>query len=154
MPGKMEGNPMRKAVLVAVLTMWLTACGAPANEGGPGAADGGVESRHSAPIPSPYAGKANPVPADQASLDRGKALYTTNCVSCHGDTGMGDGPASPALNPPPAPIAQSSRTMKDDYLFWRISEGGVPFNTSMPPWKSLDEQSRWDLINYIRSLGE
>jgi mono/diheme cytochrome c family protein len=154
MPGRMEGNSVRKAVLLVVLTLYLTACGAPTDKAGSGAGDGGVESRHEAPIPPEYARKTNPIPADQASLERGKALYTTNCVSCHGDTGMGNGPASPALNPPPAPVAQSSQSVKDDYLFWRISEGGVPFNTSMPPWKSLDEQSRWDLINYIRSLGE
>jgi hypothetical protein len=33
--------------------------------------------------------------------------------------------------------------MGDDHLFWRISEGGVPFNTAMPAWKdTLDEQAR------------
>ena len=65
---------------------------------------------------------------------------------------MGDGPVASALNPPPAPLAHSSQTVGDDYLFWRISEGGVPFSTSMPPWKVLDEQARWDLVNYIRAL--
>jgi hypothetical protein len=44
--------------------------------------------------------------------------------------------------------------MGDDYLFWRISEGGAVFNTSMLPWKDvLDEQARWDVINYVRALG-
>jgi mono/diheme cytochrome c family protein len=154
MSGKMKGMFVQKAVLLAVLALSLTACGARTNEAGSGTADGGVESRHEAPIPSEYAGKTNPIPADQASLERGKSLYTTNCASCHGDTGIGDGPASSALNPPPAPIAHSSQGMADDYLFWRISEGGVPFDTSMPSWKSMDEQSRWDLVNYIRSLAE
>jgi hypothetical protein len=23
----------------------------------------------------------------------------------------------------------------------------------MPPWKVLDEQARWDLVNYMRTLG-
>jgi hypothetical protein len=46
--------------------------------------------------------------------------------------------------------------MGDDMLFWRISEGGgmAPFNSAMPAWKdALDEQARWDLINYVRALG-
>ena len=44
----------------------------------------------------------------------------------------------------------------DDYLLWRISEGGAeaPFNSAMPAWKeTLDEDARWDVINYIRALG-
>ena len=43
--------------------------------------------------------------------------------------------------------------MADDYLFWRVSEGGTPFGTSMPAWKVLDEQARWDMVNYMRALG-
>jgi hypothetical protein len=50
----------------------------------------------------------------------------------------------------------SSQMLGDDMLFWRISEGGTmpPINSSMPAWKdSLDEQARWDLVNYLRALG-
>jgi len=110
-------------------------------------------NRHHAQIPAEYAGMKNLVTADDASLERGAELYTTNCASCHGDGGMGDGPVGAALDPAPSPIAHTSQMMADDYLFWRISEGGTPFGTSMPPWKTLDETSRWDLINYVRALG-
>jgi hypothetical protein len=44
----------------------------------------------------------------------------------------------------------------DDYMFWRISEGGLhePFSSAMPRWQDvLDEGDRWDLINYVRALG-
>ena len=58
-----------------------------------------------------------------------------------------------ALVPAPAAVAHTSQMMADDYLFWRISEGGVPFATSMPAWKVLDEQARWDMVNYMRALG-
>lgn len=67
---------------------------------------------------------------------------------------MGDGPAGSTLDPAPSPLAHSSQMMADDYLFWRISEGGVPFGTSMPGWTVLDEQSRWNLVNYMRALGD
>jgi hypothetical protein len=44
--------------------------------------------------------------------------------------------------------------MSDAYLFWRISDGGAQFSTAMPAWKdALDEQTRWDLINYVQALG-
>lgn len=113
-------------------------------------------ARHMAPIPQEYVGQISPIAADEASLARGEETYTLLCASCHGDGGMGDGPAGAALDPAPAPIAHTSQMMGDDYLFWRISEGGAmePFNSLMPGWKgSLDEQARWDVINYVRALG-
>ena len=41
----------------------------------------------------------NPVPADAASLARGRAVYQANCAACHGDEGRGDGLAGRALRP-------------------------------------------------------
>jgi mono/diheme cytochrome c family protein len=118
-----------------------------------GMGDDGMMTRHHAEIPEEYAGLRNPVPADDESLERGAARYATNCASCHGDGGMGDGPAGAALDPAPAPVAHTSQMMADDYLFWRISEGGVPFATSMPAWDYLDDRAHWDMVNYMRALG-
>jgi len=113
-------------------------------------------ARHHATIPQVYAGLTNPFPSNEESLARGAEIYSANCAACHGDGGMGDGPAAANINPAPAPIAHTSLMLGDSYLFWRISEGGAgePFNSTMPPWKSiLDEQARWDAINYVRALG-
>ncbi len=138
----------------------LAACAAPAREASPdlgmgGGMGGGMMARHHAEIPEKYAAVANPIPADDASFARGAAAYTANCAACHGAGGLGDGPAGAALDPMPAPIAHTSLQMGDAYLFWRISEGGAPFSTAMPAWQgALDEQTRWDLINYIRALGQ
>jgi mono/diheme cytochrome c family protein len=146
---------MKRILLFTTLVLTLTACGGQANEIRPqmGMGNDGMMTRHHAKIPAEYAGLTNPVPADEASLERGAALYVTNCASCHGDGGMGDGPAGAALEPAAAPIAHTSQMMSDDYLFWRISEGGIPFGTSMPAWKALDEEPRWDMVNYMRALG-
>ncbi len=115
----------------------------------------GMMERHHASVPADYANLSNPVVADDESLTRGAALYGANCASCHGDGGMGDGPAGAALDPAASPIARTSQMMGDAYLFWRISEGGVPFGTAMPAWKdALDERARWDVINYLRALGQ
>jgi len=113
-------------------------------------------ARHHATIPAEYAGMVNPVQADDASIERGAEIYTTHCASCHGDGGMGDGPAAASLNPAPAAIAHTSQMMGDDYLYWRISEGGAlePFNSGMIAWKGIiDEETRWDVINYVQALG-
>ena len=118
--------------------------------------DAGMMQRHMATIPAEYANRTNPVAADAASLARGKTIYEANCVVCHGNTGQGDGPAAANLDPPPAPIAHTAQMMSDAYLFYRISQGGgfAPFNSAMPMWKDkLSESERWDVINYIRSLG-
>ena len=114
----------------------------------------GMRERHHAPIPAEYQGKTNPIPADEASLARGEAIYARECATCHGDGGMGDGPASMGLDPAPAPIAHTSQMLGDSYLFWRISEGGAQFNTAMLPFKdTLTERDIWDVINYVRALG-
>jgi mono/diheme cytochrome c family protein len=120
---------------------------------GPGS---GMMARHHAKIPDEYAGLENPMLASEDSLGRGAELYSTYCASCHGDGGMGDGPAGQVLDPLPAPVAHTSRMLGDDYLFWRISEGGThePFASAMPRWQDvLDDDARWDVINYVRALG-
>jgi mono/diheme cytochrome c family protein len=120
---------------------------------GPGS---GMMARHSATIPADYSGLQNPGPADEESAARGAEIYQTNCITCHGDQGLGDGPASAGLDPAPAPLAHTARMLADDYLFWRISEGGAlsPFNSAMPTWKAtLDEAARWDVISYLRVLS-
>jgi len=146
---------MKKLLLIVLSMIFLTACGSQAEEVRPGMGHGndGMMNRHHAQIPAEYVGLTSPIPADETSLERGAELYATNCASCHGDGGMGDGPAGSALDPAPAAVAHTSQMMADDYLFWRLSEGGTPFGTSMPAWKVFDEQARWDMVNYMRALG-
>jgi mono/diheme cytochrome c family protein len=152
-----------KRVTLLILAVALAACSTPQIGTPASAVSGGdtlmgmrsgMHQRHSAPIPAEYVGLTNPAVADQESLARGAAIYSTHCATCHGDGGMGDGPAGAALDPSPAPIAHTSQMMSDAYLFWRISAGGVPFGTAMPVWKgTLAERDRWDAINYVRALG-
>lgn len=116
----------------------------------------GMMAFHHATVPEEYARLTNPVTADEDSLARGGEIYAAQCATCHGDGGMGDGPAGSGLDPAPAPIAHTSQMLGDDYQFWRVSEGGAmePFNSAMIPWKGiLDEQERWDVLNYVQALG-
>ncbi len=154
---------MKRIVLLGLtLIFLLVACStpAPATQAPPGGGMGmgmgsGMHTRHSATIPDEYTGRTNPVSTDDESLERGAILYAANCAVCHGDGGMGDGPTAASLDPAPSPIAHTSQMMGDDYLFWRVSEGGISFNTAMPAWNgTLDEQARWDVINYVRALGK
>ncbi|MCB0029476.1 MAG: cytochrome c [Anaerolineales bacterium] len=115
-----------------------------------------MQLRHQATIPEEYAGLVNPVSATEEVLADGEDIYATYCTVCHGETGMGEGAAGQTLNPVAAPVAQTSQMLGDDYLFWRVSEGGAmePFNSGMIAWKGiLDEQARWDVLNYVQALG-
>lgn len=149
------------SVSVLLITLLLASCRAPVmqNRRGTGmqmrmGQNNGMMDRHHTAVPNAYRGVSSPVAADNESLARGAEIYTVNCASCHGDGGMGDGPAGKVLDPAASPVAHTSQMLGDDYLFWRISEGGAAFDSAMPPWKGLlDEQSRWDLINYMRALG-
>ncbi len=79
-----------------------------------------------------------------------KKAVETNCVSCHGASGKGDGPAAAAL-PPPKPAnwtAAAVQSQSDGEIFWKMSNG----RGAMPPWKHLPEQERWEIVNYIRTL--
>ena len=79
-----------------------------------------------------------------------KKTIETNCVSCHGASGKGDGPAAAAL-PPPKPAnwtAAAVQSQSDGEIFWKMSNG----RGAMPPWKHLPEQERWEIVNYIRTL--
>ena len=118
---------------------------------GPGS---GMMNHHHAQVPEAFAGLTNPIPSSNESLARGEDIYVTHCATCHGDYGNGDGPGGENLDPVPAAIAHTSQMMGDAYLYWRITEGGIPFETGMIPYRDiLDEQGRWDVINYVRALG-
>ena len=123
-------------VLTAVL---LTACG-----GG-----GTTDPNALAPVPADYAGKTNPLGADAAAA--GAEVFKTNCESCHGPQGHGDGPAGVALDPAPKDLADLQARAGDDYLFWRINTGKE--GTSMVPWQGiLTEEQIWQLVAFINTL--
>jgi putative copper export protein/mono/diheme cytochrome c family protein len=81
-----------------------------------------------------------------ATIVRGERLYRTDCASCHGTMGQGDGPAAGTL-----PVAPSDLTAhrlleySDGDLFWLVGHAvGTP------------DEDRWDLIDYLRAraMGE
>ena len=101
------------------------------------------------PWEAPAAEKGKKNPGGNAA--NGKKLAEVNCVSCHGASGKGDGPAAQALTPKPADwTSQKVQKESDGELFWKISNGRGP----MPPWKHLPEKDRWDLVSYVKSLGK
>jgi len=102
-----------------------------------------------ADVRTEYAGLTNPLGADAAK--EGAAVFNTNCETCHGPQGHGDGPAGQALDPKPRDLALLQTTAGDDFLFWRIREGKP--GTSMVAWKGiLTDEQIWQAISFIRTL--
>ena len=114
---------------------------------------GGSSTADTPNIPAEYAGKTNPLGSDAATA--GKAIYDVQCASCHGESGQGDGPAGQALTPPAANLVESTAKYGDDYLYYRVAEGGTmdPFNSSMPPFKNvLSEDEIWQVVAHISTF--
>ena len=101
----------------------------------------------------PTEGKGNPYPLNQESVEIGRTAYTTTCATCHGDTGIGDGPAGLALNPPPADLAIHVPLHTDNELYSFIADGieGTPMVAQLG---SLTSDEIWHLVNYIRTISE
>jgi mono/diheme cytochrome c family protein len=99
-----------------------------------------------------YAGLTNPVPLDVDVLDQGKAIFTRECMVCHGDAGRGQGPYRAELQPGPPDFGDGGYgDYTDADYFWRISEG-VPWS-AMPAWKlQYSEEDRWKVVHYIRTM--
>jgi len=101
--------------------------------------------------PARAAKKKNPIAADAASLEKGKAVYVKECASCHGDTGKGDGSAVKDLEKKPNDLTLAKTLdQSDGALFWKITEGNKPMASYE---KTLSEEDRWNVINYLRTLA-
>jgi len=104
-------------------------------------------------LPEAYMDKQNPLSPDAKTIEQGRQLFADNCVSCHGQKGIGDGEAGRGLSPKPANIAfiMDKWIATDPFLFWSISEGGAPLKTDMPAFKdTLSTKQRWAIIHYLR----
>lgn len=93
------------------------------------------------------------LPSRAVDVAAGEQLYRTHCASCHGASGMGDGPAGRGLNPAP-PALGSAETMRDvsPALMFRILTVGIG-GTPMPAFGTvLSADERWDILGYIVSM--
>ena len=94
-----------------------------------------------------------PVRADAASLARGSVLYQRHCVACHGETGIGNGPAAASLLPPPADLTLHARWHASEQLNWFITHG-VPGTSMVGFAGQLDPGERWDVVNHLHALAQ
>jgi len=102
-------------------------------------------------VPPRAARKRNPVPAGEATIAKGKAIFLTQCTSCHGESGVGDGPAAKDLEKHPGDLTSKGvQEQSDGALFWKISTGRAPMTAFKD---TLRAEERWQVVRYVRTLA-
>lgn len=86
-------------------------------------------------------------------LAAGEQIFATNCATCHGAQGAGDGPAASALNPKPTNMAEGPFKHGGDFEGWKnVVANGVP-GTAMAPWSgTLSDEQINNVVAYALSL--
>jgi len=130
------------------------------NTPGPGRLNTGQPERGLMPAPFAQAdlfgpvvqNLANPVPANQASLERGEVLFDRICAVCHGPAGVGAQaniidkyPLLSSYNLSGPVVAGYS----DGYIYgiMRVGRGLMP-----PYGHQISHFDRWNIVNYVRVL--
>jgi mono/diheme cytochrome c family protein len=90
------------------------------------------------------------VPPDPAA---GAADYAEKCAPCHGDTGLGDGPSATDLPVPVGAIGSAAVARRSTPAEWYTLVTKGDLERYMPPFNSLNDRERWDVIAYVYSLS-
>ena len=83
-------------------------------------------------------------------LTQGKTVFMSNCTSCHGPEGKGNGPAAGAFNPKPRNFAAETfkQGSSPSQILFTVTHG----LGSMPSFASLPIEERMAVIHFIYSL--
>src|ERR1700722_14320634 len=95
-------------------------------------------------IPAPYNALRNPLSRTRATVERGEVVYDSNCASCHGPNGAGDGETGKGLNPPRGNLvwlSQMPMVEWDPFMYWTVAEGGAQFGIAMPAFKDSSRRT-------------
>jgi mono/diheme cytochrome c family protein len=153
---------MRKAIAFLGLTfLFLTACNLAGDVTPPP-----VLATQQAFLPEPAAPPSTSIPVDEPAsiaaisppeqipdLMKGGLIYAEKCAPCHGDTGMGDGSMSGNLEITPAQLGATDigRSAVPTEWYEIVTDGRM--NRFMPPFSSLSDSERWDVVGYALSLS-
>ena len=102
------------------------------------------------PTPMPTLG--NLFPAQAPNTVNGAAIFAEKCLPCHGETGMGDGPQGKQLGVsiPAFGLPDVARVVSPAQYYEVVTRGRM--DRFMPPFASLNDQERWDVVLYALSL--
>lgn len=130
-------------LVVGAMTFALSGCG-----GGGGDTGAGETAE-------PEAVAEAPSDAPAAAAVNGEAVYVANCATCHGDAGLGDGPASIGLEPPPQNLTDNEWSTGDGSpaAIVEVISGGSS-GTAMIGWQgTLTDEEIAAVAEYVLALS-
>jgi hypothetical protein len=118
----------------------------------------GGEADHSLMTDDEAATLVNPRSRSLASVQNGKAQYETYCITCHGASGLGDGPVSisgeiagPFIGVLPiAGPASVAKVRSEGHIYNTIRYG----RRRMPNYRRISSEDRWDIVNYVMYINQ
>jgi len=116
--------------------------------GGAGLSDGDLRD-----IAAYVSAIGNPASNIAGDARRGRSVFKSTCISCHGPNGSGNGILARLIDAPMADFTDSERmrTLTDTELMTSVRDGKGRF---MPSWKGvLGEREITDVVTYVRGLG-
>ena len=134
---------LRSFISIAVFTLVLAACNYTLAE------DVTPPPGYIPPTPMPTLVLS---PAQAPSVETGKAIYAEKCAACHGPTGLGDGAQGIQLGVtvPAFGLPEIARPATPADWFTVVTRGRM--DRFMPPFASLNDEQRWDVVSYAMSL--
>jgi mono/diheme cytochrome c family protein len=101
-------------------------------------------------VPDSFKSMKNPVTQNEAAIKAGLAVFTRNCVSCHGKTGQGNGIKASTLRNFPGDFSRPEfQNLTDGEILYRVKTG----KDEMPKFEGkLTDDEIWNVINYLRTL--
>ncbi|MBI3943143.1 MAG: c-type cytochrome [Chloroflexi bacterium] len=151
---KMQTSPARISCwpVLAQILLWgmlgaLVGCSGPLT-------DPPIEATPTRDLKASVPALAEFVPPARPSVEWGKPSYEEYCVACHGDRQVGYGIGVLFMNPKPTRFIYPENVRQDSpQTYYRAITKGV-LGTAMLAWDlKLNEQQRWDVAFYARSLA-
>jgi len=92
------------------------------------------------------------VPARTPNVANGAAIYAQKCAPCHGETGLGDGEQGLQLGVAVKAfgLPEIARPASPEQYYTAVTRGNM--ERFMPPFHSLSDQERWDVVAYVLTL--
>lgn len=113
----------------------------------------GYQATQAAQPTSPPVQPISLAPAAPPNPAAGEALYAERCAPCHGDLGRGDGPQAAQLPNEPTHLGDPSVAREALPADWYqvVTQGRL--DQMMPPFASLTDSQRWDVVAYSLNLS-
>ena len=98
----------------------------------------------------------NPVPADEASIARGKEYYEEHCANCHKEDASGVEGGMGESGPPASNLIDEHTDFGGtDGEVFSVIKGGVLPQLYMPMYEGvISDEAIWDVVNYLNTLEE